>query len=191
MKTNHSLFLILSVLLAMLAAGCGSPNHGSSKAVATPDLSNATVMASFGVPGDGNVLALGLMDTMRNLLSVVQGNPGTFVMEGPNGEYFLAWSMQSNTWGFLGLSQSGAPLDVLKMTGNYSNTMSFSDLVKTLETNGWTYATPAVMPAWLSTVLGSASAFVMRYGDIIASPIPIIIILPGGSLFDPTISGKG
>lgn len=191
MKTNHSMFLLLA-LLAVLVAGCGSPRQASNQAaVGTPDLSDATVMAGFGVPADGNVIALGLMDTMRYLLGVIQGNAGTFIMQGPNGEYFLAWSMQANTWGFLGLSGSGAPLDVLKMTGNYTNTMSFTDLVKSLEQNGWTYATPAFLPAWLSGVLGSASAFVMRYGDLLFSPIPMFMIMPGGGFGDPTYLGKG
>jgi hypothetical protein len=193
-KTNHSLFLILSVLIALALASCGAsaPAPAAIAAVPAPDLANATVNASFGVPGDGNVLPLGLLDTCRYLIQVVQGLPSTFIMTSPQGQYFLAWSMQGDTWGFLALNANGAPLTSLEqMTGsNMANTTSFADLVKALEQNGWTYTTPALLPAWLTTTLGTASAFVIRYGEILASPMPMFIIMPGGNFVDPGYAGK-
>jgi hypothetical protein len=188
MKISTRTALVLSVLLAILFVGC-SPTPKQETAQ-PPDLSKAVVNAGFGVPGAGNVLPLGLMDTFRYLMQVQQSFPGTFIMQGPAGQFLLSWPMQDGTYGFLGLASNGAPLDVLKLTGNYSSTYTFADLVKYLEQNGWTYVGPAALPAWVTNTLGTVSAFSIAYGNMLASPIPMIIILPGGGYVDPTYSGK-
>lgn len=194
MKSTHSLYLFLSVLIAVAMVSCAPAAVAPTAPVATPsiggrlpDLSHATVNVSFGVPGDGNVLPLGLLDTVRYLLQVFRGDPGTFVMQSANGDYMMAWTMQGNTWGFMAVSGSGKPLTDLTslIPGQYTNTTSFCDLVKGLEQNGWQYVGPATLPAWITTALGTGSAFVLKYGDMLASPLPMIIIMPGGGFVDP------
>jgi hypothetical protein len=187
MKSTHSLYLFLSVLIAVALVSCAPAAAAPSQPVTTPDLTHATVNASFGVPGDGNVLPLGLLDTVRYMLQVFRGDPGTFVMQSANGDYLLAWSMQGNTWGFMAVSGSGKPLTDLAslVPGQYANTTSFCDLVKGLEQNGWEYVGPAALPAWITTAMGTASAFALKYGDMLASPLPMIIIMPGAGFVDP------
>ena len=78
------------------------------------------------------------------------------------------------------MNSTGAPItNLLRSTGsNISNTLTFTGLVQHLEKEGWTYVMPTAIPGWLGATFGSVSAFVIRYGDILASPIPMIIILP-------------
>jgi hypothetical protein len=192
MKSKHSLYLFLSVLIAVALVSCAPAAAPMAQPMATPDLAHATINASFGVPGDGNVLPLGLLDTVRYLLQVFRGDAGTFVMQSANGDYLMAWSMQGNTWGFMAVSGSGKPLtDLVSLVpGQYTNTTSFCDLVKGLEQNGWEYVAPTALPAWITTALGTGSAFVLKYGDMLASPLPMIIIMPGGNFANPNPTGQ-
>jgi hypothetical protein len=159
---------VLPVLLAvmLISSACGSP------AAAPPP---ATVRA--GVLGNGNVVSLGLMDTCRYLMQVFRADPGTFIMQSDEGDFLFAWSMGANQWGFLAVNSVGGPITNLLRASNASNTLTFTGLVQHLESEGWQYVTPAAIPGWLGATFGSVSAFVIRYGDMLASPIPMFLIL--------------
>lgn len=174
---------LLAVLIAVLILpACSTVPVAVAPA---PDYSTATVKATM--VGDGNVIALGLLDTCKYLVQVFQASPGTFIMESPTGQFLFSWTMGSN-WGFLAVDANGVPVnDITNLAGsNMANTFTFTDLVKTLEANGWTYVFPSAIPAWLASTFGSVSAFVVKFGDYVSSPIPLFIILPGGVLPDPT-----
>ena len=172
--------ILLSILIALtlLSASCNAQK--------APD---DIVLAGAPV-ADGNVIAIGLMDTMRSLMQVYKMSPGTFIMQSEAGDFLLAWPQGSNAWGFLGVNGQGSALDLLKMTGNKANTMTFTDLVKWLEQNRWTYVTPTALPVWFANSIASVQAFTIAWGNMLASPIPVLLVLPGGGIQDPTYSGQ-
>jgi len=176
---------ILVIVYLLFLLGCTPVGQQLDVTAPVQELANAdTMLAGVGVPGDGNVIALGLIDTIRYLRLTMQEAPNTFIMVGPNGEYFFAWAMKSNVWGFMGLTPNGAPLMDPKQFcgGNYSNCLTFAGLVKYLETIGWTYATPSQLPPWLVTALTNTQQFLMNYSAMLVTPA--IFIIPGTTLPD-------
>jgi hypothetical protein len=88
--------------------------------------------------------------------------------------------MGGSSWGFLALSQDGAPLIRDFASGNYANTMTFSELVKALENQGWQYGSPSDLPAWLTTALASPVSFLANFSGYTITPF--IMVIPGGML---------
>jgi hypothetical protein len=183
---------VLAVLLAILLIT--SACNGKAPAEANQYFVHAQVYSGIGVPGDGNVVAIGLMQTIQYLLLVFRGDPSTFIMQSPTGNFLFAWSMQGNTWGFLGISADGTPVANILASfcgSNCANTLTFTGLVKSLEQNGWEYVTPTAVPACISGAFGSITAFAIRYGNLLYSPIPLFIIIPNSGYFaNPFPIGK-
>ena len=83
-------------------------------------------------------------------------------------------------WFFLGFYGSGKNVaDFARLTGNASETFTFTQLVKYLEDKGWQYIQPNQLPLWFGGAIGSAQAFISTFGSLMSSPIPVIIIVPG------------
>jgi hypothetical protein len=179
------------MLIAILfVTGCGS--KPDAQAVIPGLAEDATLAASIGVPGDGNVIALGVLDTLRYLQLVFKGDPSTFIMRSPTGQFLFAWAIKGNAWGFLGMDANGTSISELaKFCGaQYSNCLTFTGLVKYLETHGWNYVMPSAVPPGVISVFGSVSAFMAKFGSILVSPLPIIIVLPGvGDFVNPFPGG--
>lgn len=191
MKTNHSTFLFLSVLLALALVSCAP----GSKAPATPlDPQDAKVLVASGIPGDGDVFPIGLMDTLRYLNGVVNGTiPGSFILTDADGANFVFfWPMKARGYGFFGISGNGSLFNVLKSIGNFSNTFTTTDLVKTLEDHNWhELLDKSQLPPWMIYTITTTSTFLRVYGTVITT-VPMIIVLPGGNLdlAAPGIVGK-
>jgi hypothetical protein len=186
MKVHSNMFIryILVIVYLLFLIGCTPAGQEVTGSVTAPVQEQNITLAGVGIPGDGNVIALGLVDTIRYLRMTMQAAPNTFIMVGPNGEYFFAWAMKSNVWGFMGLTPNGAPLMDPKAFcgGNYSNCLTFAGLVKYLETIGWTYATPSQLPPWLVTALTNTQQFLLNYSAMLVTPA--IFIVPGTTLPD-------
>lgn len=181
MNTNR-FSTVLSVMLAM----CFLMSACSTKPVTTYD-ENSTLTASL---ADGNVVAVGLMDTMRGLAQVYRMDPGTLILQSPKGDFLLAWT-RGNAWEFIGITGEGNPItDFMKLTGNKANTMTFTDLVMYLEKNNWQYVFPTSLPAWFVTSIETSQSFMIQFGSFVVS-FPILMIMPAGvDGLDPTYLGQ-
>lgn len=174
---NHFNFVmtvfVLLVVVSMSTTGCGAKTD-------VLDPNTAVVLAAgFPIPGNGNVLPLGLLDTMRFMMQVVNGSPGTFIMMSPTGDYLMAWAMQSNTWGFMGVTSGGVPVsDLSRFAGsNISNTMTFTQFVQKLEQAGWNYIMPGGLPPTLIAALSDVQAFISSFSSYIVQ-FPMIFVVP-------------
>jgi len=202
-------FLLAFVLLVNSGCASGTPASSTGRndpAVAGPidsfELSPEEqtipyLQAGVGVPGDGNVIALGAMDTFRYLLAVYRGDPSTFIMRSTEGDYLLAWAMQDNVWGWLGMSRDGSTLRAVSdfIGSNKANTLTFTGLVKTLEDKGWEYIAPAGLPAWFAQQLGSVTSFMIEFGSYMMDFVPVFMVMPGPAGgdggWDPAYQGPG
>jgi hypothetical protein len=175
--------LVLSLLVAILfVTGC-------AQAVPATPLPQIQVMHAGGI-GDGNVISLGLVQTLQYISLVMRGDPFTGVLKDPAGDNFLLyWTMNSNV-GFLGITAKGTVPDILKKVcgSNCSNPFTFTDLYNYLKTQGWNEVAPVALPPWMVTTFGSVTAFMTTYGNIVA--MPLIIIVPGGNFANPNHAGN-
>lgn len=201
MKTTFFARILIPVLLSFLIVSCGVAPMNSPADVPI-DIGN--VLTGQGIPQDakvsaivdGNVIPIGLYETLRNVVQVATTMPpGTFIMQDPKtSNCLLAWANNVKmTWNFVGVTAEGSPVgNILKMTGNSANTMTFTDLIKYLEKEGWQYVTPAALPAGFTSALGTMQAFVAGYGTLLSSPFPILLVIPVGNMeeLDPTYLGE-
>jgi hypothetical protein len=171
-------FLIVVVLLSSTNVACSTAEQSS-------DL--PTVQASmYGIPGEGNVLAVGMLDTIRYMNGTVRGAiPSSFIYGDANMENFmLAWPMNGQ-WGFFGISKAGQPMDILKTVGNRASVTTFTDLVNGLTEEGWSVKSAEELPSWLQVAVSTTAAFMRQFGEFIT--MPMIIIMPPASNFEPEL----
>lgn len=195
---KHNLFVVTLVLIFSLVLGACAPQSGNSTgpgsttsaagvsvdsvvpAIAdAEDLVGVTVLQDGLGLDSGGVAVIGLLETMRYMQQVWMEAPGTFVMEGPNGQYMVAWAMRGSSWGFLGLNTNGTPItDLAKFVGaNKTGSLSFAGLVKDLEANGWNYISPRELPAWFGVAIETSSAFIIHFGTYMADFAPMIFVV--------------
>lgn len=93
---RKSVLSILFVLIVLTQACSPTPTRQIMPAPTLQAQVDHPIMAGIGIPGDGNVIALGLLDMCRYLMTVFQGQAGTFIMRSPAGDFLFAWPMQSN-----------------------------------------------------------------------------------------------
>jgi hypothetical protein len=72
-------------------------------------------------------------------------------------------------WGFIGLTESGAPITSLTefVGSNVTDVFSFSGLVKSLKQVGWYYIEPKALPAWFLETIGAVSTFTSHFGNYV------------------------
>lgn len=177
--------VVLSLMIAVLfVTGCAQV----SPATPPPDIP----VANAGGIGDGNVVALGLVQTIQYLNLVMRSDPMTGVMSNPaQTQFMLYWAMKSNV-GWMGINSTGGPSEVIKQFcgSNCSNPFTFTDLYNYLKANGWQEVAPSVLPGWMVTTFGSVTAFMSAYGNLTIN-LPAIMVAPGGDFVNPYHTGNG
>ena len=159
--------ILLAVLIAsLLMSGCGAIN--------------------IAPPAQGNVLPLGIGDTIRYLGLVFRNDPSTLRMMSPDGNSFLfGFMVKDNVWGWLAMGKNGSQINELtKFCGSqYANCLTFTGLVKFLENGGWEYVWASAIPPSIVSTFGTLSAFMAKFGTIVTTPL--IMVIPGGNFVNP------
>jgi hypothetical protein len=120
--------------------------------------------------------ALGAQETFRGLQAVMRSAPGTFVME--RGELLLMAWPRKGEYAFAVLSKTGVGSN---LSGLKVNTFSLSEMMKSLETDGWKFITPKAVPA---AIADSLKALTVEMALMSMRSLPSVFIVPV-TLFDP------
>jgi hypothetical protein len=161
------------VLISLaLVAGC-----------ATPPTIDETTVVKAGI-GDGNVLAVGLLETYRAVLQIFTS--GEYVLENPaTHDFILYCPWKGDNWFFIGFNADGQKaLNLLKL-GNKAETFTFEQLLRGLEQDGWKRIAPTALPVWFSGAVSTFQAYMVAVGSFLFTPVPLFLIVPGGNLFNP------
>ena len=134
-----------------------------------------------GIP-PGDVFPAGIGETIRALKLILNGDPSTFLMQSPTGNWLLAWYSKGNTWSFLGVTADGQVFQSIQkfLGGNKVNTMSMSEFIKALEKSGWQYKTVADLPPRLFALMQGASTWLSAFSSAsgFMPSLPIVFIVP-------------
>jgi hypothetical protein len=151
MKT-HKIFT-LALLLSLILSAC---------AAADP----AVVDVSRGAQ-------IGAQMTLDGMRSVYQGQPGSVVMQ-MRDMYLLAWPKGVN-YGFTVVCTGQCPdFNSLKI-----NTVSLGEMIKSLESYGWKYISPAALPQTIKATLEmtraeAALSAISKFG----APLLMVPVVP-------------
>jgi hypothetical protein len=129
----------------------------------------------------GAISGLSFQSTLSGMRSVVQGAPGTFVME-KDALYMLAWPVKDGFWAFACLTKAGDPIKDIAtyVNGTKVDTLTMANFLASLEQDGWQSVSAKVLPAGITSALGSYMTFLMSVGArSMPSPLMVpVIILP-------------
>lgn len=138
----------------------------------------------------GAIQGISFQSTLQGMRSVVQGQPGTFVMAKDN-LFMLAWPAGENSWAFACITKAGNPIKDLAtyVNGTKVDTLTMANFLASLETDGWQMTSEKVLPAGITSALASYMTFLMSIG---ARSMPEIFMVPAVILQPlPVATGVG
>jgi hypothetical protein len=173
MPEGDNMYRIIVMLAMFLLLGACTPTPQSTGPLVSE---GPPIQATF-IP-EGEVVAIGLQETVMALRGVVNNAPGTFIMQSLEGDFLFAWPSGSN-YGFLAISRSTQPVNILNgfVSANKTNTLSMADLTKQLESGGWKYILPTQLPVALYQFLTCATTQLLEWSASLITPF--IFIVPG------------
>ncbi len=124
----------------------------------------------------GAISGISFNQTLSGMRSVVQGQPGTFVMA-KDSLFMLAWPMGENAWGFACLTKAGNPVRDLAtyVNGTKVDTLTMANFMADLEVDGWQSVSAKVLPAGITSALSSYITYLVSIG---ARSIPDLLLVP-------------
>jgi hypothetical protein len=157
--------LIVTLVLVLLVA-CASQPTALARDYSKVDKAGAL--------GDGNVVPVGLIDSIKGISWALQNN--NIWTDPSNTKFLFGWPMGSN-YGFFGIDSNNQVISEIRdfCGANKTSCFSFTGLVQTLEEKGWVPATSSDVPTWIVSTFGSVSAFMVDYGSILATPLFIVL----------------
>jgi hypothetical protein len=165
-KENEMYKTLIVTLVLILLVACASQPTAYARDYSHVDKAGAL--------GDGNVVPVGLIDSIKGISWALQNN--NIWTDPSNTKFLFGWPMGSN-YGFFGIDSNNQVIDEIRdfCGANKTGCFSFTGLVKALEDKGWVPATSSDVPTWIVSTFGSVSAFMADYGSILASPIFMIV----------------
>jgi len=197
MSTKLSILFILLLLVACSPASLTpgqeprDPLIGPQLAEPGVNFNDSDLLNAAFIP-DGDVIAVGVGEVLSSLQRVSTGEPGTFIMQSPTGDYLFGWARAvGGQWGFVGVNSTGGPKPISELVGNAANTRTVAEMLKSLERAGWKYVAPddPSIPLWITTLLQNARTFIQSIGNFNLTPFFIVFSPTLFDLSDGTIDG--
>lgn len=142
-------------------------------------ISIIAIVAALFCAGGGQAWPINFYSTVQGLRSAAADAPGTFIYQG-NGLYLVAWP-QAKGYAFSVISQAGDVTQSLVKQANATGTTIYtmSDLVKWVESQGWTRVLGQDLPPQIGqTLLGYTLASVASGSRALVT----VLAFPAGTL---------
>ncbi len=114
----------------------------------------AVIATLFGAGGGGQAWPVNFYSTVQGMRAAAADAPGTFIYAG-NNLYLMAWPIKNGNYAFSVINQSGAITDSLIKQANATGVTIYtmSDLVRWVESQGWTRTLGKDLPVGIGQVL--------------------------------------
>lgn len=138
--------------------------------------------------GGGSAWPINFYGTVQGMRAAAADQPGTFIYAG-NNLYLLAWPIKNGNYAFSVINQSGSVVDSLMKQVNATGTTVYTmaDLVKWMETNGWSRVMGQDLPVNIGQALLGYTMAAVASG----SPAFVTVLaFPAGILEMPDFSQR-